>query len=176
MSGRFIQVPLFSFFCNVNLSEDCEREVKLKWGGKFKWEEWFTVCIFKCSGVQIQDLRFPRHGPPLAARDFNLNFGFYLNFNFILSWIWTNKYKLYFFLWTLALDSKLTFVKMTSDLFSILFGKLVEKQREYIYFEFSRISRMLDAGTRTISIMLLSLMLLLSDIKSDLLCMPGAFP
>ena len=73
------------------------------------------------------EFRFPRHGPPLPARDFNLNFGFYLNFNFILSWIWTNKYKLYFFLWTLALDSKLTFVKMTSDLFSILFGKLVEK-------------------------------------------------
>ena len=30
-----------------------------------------------------------------AARDFNLNLGFYLNFNFILSWNGTNKYKLH---------------------------------------------------------------------------------
>ena len=35
---------------------------------------------------------------------------------------------------------------MTSDLFSILFGKIVEKQTEYIYLEFPCISRMLDAG------------------------------
>ena len=44
----------------------------------------------------LQSAARPELGSQLgAARDFNLNLGFYLNFNFILSWNGTNKYKLH---------------------------------------------------------------------------------
>ena len=44
----------------------------------------------------LQSAARPELGSQLGAvRDFNLNLGFYLNFNFILSWNGTNKYKLH---------------------------------------------------------------------------------